>query len=164
MDLANEEHPSDRPLQWTDPTEKQKGQRLRVILEKIQILDDREPFFKGKGEFRFYSKIFTPDNDGIISKHTFPSSGYFSRGAAAGDNEIQLEQEIFEDFVEKALYIQIGGVELDTIDHDDQLCAYKRLFKGKPLEWIGEYAAHSGEMNIEDVGGWRLWYRIEYSG
>jgi len=164
VDLANEEHPSDPPLQWTDPTEKQKGQRLRVTLDKIQILDDREPFFKGKGEFRFYSRVFTPDNGGIITKHTFPRSGYFSRGEAAGENEIQLEQVIFDDFVEKALYIQIGGLELDTIDPDDQLCTYKRLFNGKPLEWIGEYAAHSGEMNVEDVGGWRLWYRVEYSG
>lgn len=164
VDLANEEHPSDPPLHWTDPTEKQKGQRLRVILDKIQILDDREPFFKGKGEFRFYSKVFSPDNGGILTKHTFPSSGYFSRGEAAGENEIQLEQVIFDDFVEKALFIQIGGLELDTIDPDDQLCTYKRLFTGKPLDWIGGYAAHSGEMNIEDVGGWKVWYRVEYSG
>jgi hypothetical protein len=69
VNLANEEQPSDPPLQWSDPTTNQMGQRLRVTLEKIQILDDCEPFFKGKGEFRFYSQVYTPNNGEIIQKY-----------------------------------------------------------------------------------------------
>ena len=62
------------------------------------------------------------------------------------------------------LFIQIGGLELDTFDPDDKLCTYKRVFEGDPETWIDSYAAHNGEMNIENMGGWKVWYRIEYSG
>jgi hypothetical protein len=164
VDLANEERPSEPPMQWTDPTETQKGQRLKVILEKLEILDDREPFFKGKGEFRFYSSVYSPDNGKIIEKHTFPESGFFSRGDTPGQNEIRLEEVIFDNFVESALFVQVGGLELDSFDPDDQLCTYKRLFSGKPEDWIGEHAAHSGAISVENVGGWKLSYKIEYSG
>jgi hypothetical protein len=162
--LANEELSSDTPFEWSDPTENQKGQRLKVVLEKIQILDDREPFFKGKGEFRFYSKVYSPDNNGVVQKNVFPKKGYFTLGEADGENEIELKSVIFDDYVENALSIQIGGLELDTFDPDDLLCTYKRLFQGKPEDWIGEYAAHDGEMNTENLGGWKVWYRVEYSG
>lgn len=164
VDLANEEHPSDNPLVWKDPTEQQKGQRLKVTLEKIQILDDREPFFKGKGEFRFYTKVHTPDNGGLSQKNIFPEKGHFKLGDNPGENEVAIKQVIFDDFVENILSVQIGGLELDTFDPDDELCTYKRIFKGSTEEWIGQYAAHTGEMNMEHIGGWKVWYGIEYSG
>jgi hypothetical protein len=162
--LANEERPTKPPLEWKDPTEHQKGQRIRVVLEKIQILDDREPFFKGKGEFRFYSKVYTPANGGIVQKHTFPAKGHYSLGDKPGENEVKLGQVIFDAYAGRVLSVQIGGLELDTFDPDDRLCAYRRIFKGQPGEWIGTYADHKGEMNIENVGGWKVWYRVEYSG
>ncbi len=164
VELANEEHPSDPPLKWQDPTENQKGKRIKIILEKIHILDDREPFYKGKGEFRFYSKVFSPDNGGLSQTNKFPNDGHFKLGDKAGENEVQINQVIFDDFVESLLSIQIGGQELDTLDPDDQLCTYKRIFKGKTEEWIGNYANHDGDMNIESPGGWKVWYRVEYSG
>lgn len=162
--LSNEEHPSDPPLKWADPTKNQKGQRVKVILEKIQILADREPFFKGKGEFRFYSKVYTPDNGELSQKNTFPKKGNFKLGGKSGGNEVQLNEVIFDDFAENILLVQIGGLELDNFDPDDRLCTYKRVFKGKTEEWIGNYANHDGDMNIENTGSWKVWYRIEYSG
>ena len=164
VDLANEEHTTGDPLQWNDPTIQQKGQRIKVTLEKIQILDDREPFFKGKGEFRFYSKVFTPDNNGLSQKNNFPGQGHFKLGDKSGENEVEINHVIFDAFVEDTLFVQIGGLELDTFDPDDLLCTYKRVFNGKPEEWIGSYASHTGEMNVENIGGWKVWYNIEYSG
>jgi hypothetical protein len=164
VELANEEHPSDKPLQWKDPTEHQKGKRIKITLEKIQVLDDREPFFKGKGEFRFYTKVHTPDNGGLTQKNIFPEKGHFKLGDKPGENEVEIKQVIFDDFVENILSVQVGGLELDTFDPDDELCTYKRIFKGSTEEWIGHYAAHTGEMNIEHIGGWKVWYRVEYSG
>ena len=164
VELANEEHPSDKSLQWNDPTVHQKGQRIKLILEKIQILDDREPFFKGNGEFRFYSKVYTPDNGGLSQRHTFPKKGHFKLGDKSGENEVEIDQVIFDDFVEHILSVQIGGLELDTFDPDDKICTYKRLFEGKTAEWIGTYANHDGDMDIENVGGWKVWYRVEFSG
>jgi hypothetical protein len=164
VELANEEHPVVPPLEWNDPTEKQKGQRLKITLEKIQILDDQEPFFKGKGEFRFYSKVYTPDNGGLIQKNTFPQNGHFSLGDKAGQNEVKFDKIIFDDFVENKLSVQIGGLELDTFDPDDKLCTYKRIFDGNIEDWIGNYADHDGEMNTENLGSWKVWYRVEFSG
>jgi len=163
-DLANIEHPSDPPLQWTDPTKGRKGQPVRVILEKIQILDDREPFYKGKGEFRFYAKVYSPDNGGTVENSTLPQHGHYSLGDTPGNNEVLLNQVIFDSFVENQLFIQLGGLELDTFDPDDKLCTYKRIFSGDPGEWIGNYAAHSGEMDMENIGGWKVWYKIEFGG
>jgi len=77
---------------------------------------------------------------------------------------VLINRVIFDGFVEKKLFIQIGGVELDTFDADDRLGPYQRIFTGKPEEWIGTYASHEGEMPTEKVGGWKVWYRIEYSG
>lgn len=162
--LSNEEHPHGDPLQWSDPTEKQHGQRMKITLEKIEILDDREPFFKGKGEFRFYSKVFTPDNGGILRKRAFPDKAHFKLGDTPGENAVELNSVIFDDFVANALSVQIGGLELDTFDPDDKLCTYKRVFTGSPADWIGHYSAHTGEMNMEHIGGWKLWYSIAYSG
>lgn len=163
-DLARTEHPSDSSLVWTDPTENKKGQPVRVVLEKIRILEDREPFFKGRGEFRFYSKVYSPDNGGRLEKFTFPEKGHFKLGDKSGQNEVIINRVIFDDFVNHSLLIQIGGLELDTFDPDDRLCTYKRHFHGNPEEWIGIYAQHSGEVSIEQVGGWNVWYSIEYSG
>ena len=56
VELANDENPDQDPIIWTDPMEVQKGKKVRVVLEKIQINDDREPFFKEKGNSAFSLK------------------------------------------------------------------------------------------------------------
>jgi hypothetical protein len=163
VDLANEETRVDPPLVWTDPTERQKGQRLKVTLEKVQILN-REPFIKGKGEFRLFSRVHSPNNGGVGQKNAFPEKGHFTIGENPGENEIKIDRVIFDDFVEDTLLVQVGGLELDKFEPDDRLCTYKRLFTGEPGEWIAEYAATDEEISLENVGGWKVWYRIEYSG
>ena len=65
--LANDDDPGGEPIEWIDPTEHRNGTHVRVIVEKIQITDDREPFFKGKGEFRFAATAWTPDNGEILA-------------------------------------------------------------------------------------------------
>ncbi|MBC7893293.1 MAG: hypothetical protein H7Y12_13840 [Sphingobacteriaceae bacterium] len=164
VELNNEENPTEPPVQWTDPTVNQRGQKIRVVLEKIQILDDREPWFKGKGEFRFYAKVFSPDNGGILREAVFPSSGYFKLSDRPGSNEVQLDATLFEDWADTALGIEIGGVELDTFDPDDTLASYKRVFQGKPADWLANYAPTGDPIDPQNMGGWKLWYRIEYAG
>ena len=123
--------PGRDPIVWTDPTEVQKGKKVRVILEKIQIDDDREPFFKGKGEFRFFAKVWTPDNGGILTERVFPESGHFKLSDRPGGNEVVLDALLFEDWAEDTLAIQIGGVELDTFDPDDRLVAVQAGVQGR---------------------------------
>jgi len=164
VELNNEENPTEPPVQWTDPTVNQRGHKVRVILEKIQILDDREPWFKGKGEFRFSAKVFSPDNGGILREAVFPASGCYKLSDRPGSNEVRLDATLFEDWAETALGIEIGGVELDTLDPDDRLAAYKRVFEGKPTDWLANYAPTGSPIDPQHLGGWKLWYRIEYAG
>ena len=161
VELANEENPGQDPIVWTDPTEVQNGKKLRVVLEKIQIDDDREPFFKGQGEFRFYAKVWTPDNGGILTERVLPENGYFKLSDLSGSNEVVLNAVLFDDWVESKLAIQIGGVELDTFDPDDRLIPFKRVFSGDPIEWHGHYAPTGEAVDLQDPGGWKLWFRIE---
>jgi hypothetical protein len=164
VDLANEENPGLDPIVWTDPTEAQKGKKLRVILEKIRIDDDREPFFKGKGEFRFYSRVWTPDNGGILTERVFPGTGHFMLSDRPGSNEVVLDALLFEGWAEGTLALQIGGGELDTFDPDDLLATVKQVFRGDPFGWLGRYAPTGDAVDLHDVGGWKLWFRVEPAG
>ena len=161
VELANEENPGQDPIVWIDPTEAQNGKKLRVVLEKIQIDDDCEPFFKGQGEFRFYAKVWTPDNGGILTERALPENGYFKLSDLSGSNEMVLNAVVFDNWVESKLAIQVGGVELDTFDPDDRLIPFKRVFSGDPIEWHGHYAPTGEAVDPQDPGGWKLWFRIE---
>ena len=163
-ELTNSEDHPKPPLVWKDPTESQRGQKIRVTLEKIQVTDDREPWFKGKGEFQFLARVLTRDNGGHDIATRFPRAKHYKLGDKPGENEVIIEESIFDGYVEGNLFVQIGGVELDTFDPDDQLCAYKRAFAGRPVDWLGSYCPSDTRKTVEDVGGWRVWYRIEYSG
>jgi hypothetical protein len=164
IELTNAEDQPEPPLVWTDPTESQRGQKIRVTLEKIQITDDREPWFKGKGEFRFLTRVVTPDNGGQTQTSRFPNTKHFKLGDTTGENEVLIDENVFEGFVEHDLFVQIGGTELDTFDPDDLLCSYRRAFTGSPTDWLGSYGPLDTRETVEDVGGWRVWYRIEYAG
>jgi hypothetical protein len=164
IDLSNKEDGNDPKIVWIDPTVNQNGQSIKVILEKIQVTDDREPWFKGRGEFQFYAKVSTPDNGGQEQSEKYPVKTYYKLSDKAGQNEIVLNETLFEGYVEHNLFVQIGGVELDTFDPDDKLCTYKRAFTGKPRYWIGSYNPEIMNPSEEDVGGWKVWYRIEYAG
>ena len=161
VDLANAEHPEQDPIIWTDPTDVQNGRKVRVILEKIQITDDREPFFKKQGEFRFVARAWTPDNGGILKETVLPASGHFSLGGRRGSREVTPNVVLFEDWAEQKLAIEIAGVELDTFDRDDRLDPFKEIFRGDPASWFGSYAPNGGAIDPLDLDGWKLWFRIE---
>jgi hypothetical protein len=161
VDLANKETPRQDPIVWTDPTAVQNGRKVRVVLEKIQITDDREPFFKGRGEFRFSARVWTPDNGGILKDTALPGAGHFSLSDLPPNNEVALDAVLFEDWVEEKLAIQIGGVELDTFDPDDRLAPFKEVFRGDPASWFGRYAPTGEAVDQQNMNGWKLWFRIE---
>lgn len=161
VELANEENPGRPPVVWHDPTEAQKGQKVRIVLEKIRIDDDCEPFFKGKGEFRFRTKGWTPDNGGILHETVLPAKGYFHLSDRPGSNEVRLDSVVFDGWVESTLALQVGGVELDTFDPDDRLSSFKHVFRDDPSGWFGSYAPNGEAVDPNDVGGWKLWYRVE---
>jgi hypothetical protein len=158
---ANEENPGRPPITWKDPTEAQNGRKVRLVLEKIRIDEDREPFFKGKGEFRFHARAWTPDNGGLLKETTLPEKGHFHLSDRPGSNEVRLDAVLFEDWLEGKLAIQIGGVELDTFDPDDRLTSFKHIFGGDPANWFGHYAPTGEAVDPQDMEGWKLWFRVE---
>ncbi len=146
---------------WTDPTTNERGQRLRVVLDRIQILDDQDPWLKGQGEFRFRSRAQTRNNGGSIQEHSLPRSGQLAISDEPGRNIVRVDMLIFEGFVEDHLAIEVTGVELDRFDPDDDLCRYRRVFRGSPETFLGSYGPADETAESEDLGDWRLWYRIE---
>jgi hypothetical protein len=63
--------------------------------------------------------------------------------------------------VEKNLAIEIAGTELDTFDPDDFIGRYVRVFDCACEDTLGTYGPDDEEIDPENVGPWRVWYRIE---
>lgn len=157
---SNEVHPnpdgSGNPYKPGDLT----YQKICLILEKIQILDDHDPFLKGKGEFRFQARIHTNKETKQIQ---FPKKGHYKISDKPTKNVVKLNLPIFEGYVDDYLGLEISGIEKDTFDPDDKLCTYKRVFKGTPDSWMGSYGPGNEKVEFEDLGDWKVWYRIEPS-
>jgi hypothetical protein len=164
IELANDEQPGEDPIEWVDPTEHQSGRHVRVVVETIRITDDREPFFKGMGEFRFAATVWTPDNGDILTPTVLPAQGVFRLSDRPGSNEVAVNAVVFDDWVESKLAVEVAGIELDTFDPDDQLAPFKRVFTGDPAQWFGTYAPTGDAVDVQDLGGWQLWLRIEPGG
>lgn len=144
---------------WKKAHDKEK--HVKVILDRIQILDDHDPLIKGKGELTF-TAIVTPDHDESKKQLTrLPESGVYKVSDKPGKNFINIGATIFDGSVKQGhLSIEIGGKELDLFDPDDPLKRYFREFIGDPEKWCGEYYPTDEYLDKEMVGDWALWYRI----
>jgi hypothetical protein len=157
------------PTVWRDPGDADdadprpiEGPRLRVVLERIRVRDDLDPFIKGRGEIALTTTVHSPDNGGKVERHRLPDDGFFRVSDRPGANELELERPIFEGYVARDLRVAIAGGEHDTFDRDDVLGKYTRLFHGDPDEWLGSYGpGDEGPVEPEDMLSWQLWYRIE---
>lgn len=158
-------------IEWSDPTvftnpdtgedEPVRGPALRVVLDKIQILDDRDPWIKGKAELTIGVRVHTPANGGITRETRLPSSGVFSISDKPGQNVLELDTEIFRGHADDELRVQVVLTEHDTFDPDDLLGKYTRVLSGPPEHWFGEYGPDGKAVDPEDMIYWRLWYRVE---
>jgi len=146
--------------QWIDPTDTQRGTHLRVVLESITIANDREPFFKGKGEFSFVSRAESSDNGGQSLERRFPSKGHFKLSDKPGQNRVELKAVIFDGWVEGRLALEIRGTESDLLDPDDELPRFRRTFTGNPDDWLRSYGPDA-PLAPEDLRDWSIEYRIE---
>jgi|GEM_PF-218504 len=135
--------------------------KVRVILDQIRILDDKDLCIKGKGELVFRS-VVTPDNDRKQCQITIlPESGVYHVGDIPGENVIKIGKPIFEGWLANSLEIVITGRDVDFFTPDDELRRYRRTFKGNPSDWAGKYFPTDEYKDKEDVGDWEVWYRIE---
>lgn len=137
--------------------------RIRVVLEKIRILDDHDPWFKGAGEFRFHTSVaFNNDPCRAVEKR-LPHRGAFKISDVAGRNELALDACVFDGYVAESdrMTVSIVPVEQDLFDPDDVLPRYRRSFEAPPEAWVGRYRPGDEAADPETASDWQVWYRIE---
>jgi len=158
-------------IEWKDPTVWKThegpdchciGKKVRVVLEKIQVLDDLDTWIKGEGEMFFTTQVFTPDNGGIHTTNRIPREGAINISDAAGENVVNLNEVLFEGYVSRELRVEVCGGELDLLDPDDVLGKYTRIHCGPADDWVGTYGPDDeNPVEPEDMKSWKIWYRIE---
>ncbi|MCI0436809.1 MAG: hypothetical protein L0271_24690 [Gemmatimonadetes bacterium] len=138
--------------------------RIRVTLRWIQILDNLEPFYKERGEFRFSGAVSADGQPATVTR--FPTEGYYEISDHPAWNKLNLDRLLFEGEVRNALTVELAGEELDTMSANDQLDKYKRSFAGPPSTWIGHYGPGAFDADVdpsdpENMSNWRVSYDIE---
>jgi hypothetical protein len=137
----------------------QQGDRIRVILKWIQILDKLEPAYKEKGEFRFTARV---SNDLGESRETkMPESGHYSISDHPAWNKLTMDKLIFEGAPGNKLTVQLDGEEIDLFSANDHLDHYQREFTGPLDEWLGWYGpGDERSTDPENLSNWRVCYEI----
>ena len=145
--------------------------RIRVTLEKVQILDDKDPWLKGAGEFQFNATIWFNDDPCRRHARRLPHHGHYKISDRRGDwsgswknKEVSLNEQIIEKCIYDGLVAESDRMtfailpdEQDPFDPDDRLRRYHRIFNGPPETWVGGYApADQGRGDPEKPGEWRL--------
>jgi len=138
--------------------------RIRVILEKVRVLDDHDPWIKGRGEFQFNACVGFNGDGCRRHLRRLPDCGSYKIGDWPGCNEQVIDACLFDGFVaeEDRMTLSLLPVEQDLLDPDDPLSRYRRIFNGPPETWVGRYGpADQGPGDPEALGDWQVWYRIE---
>lgn len=139
--------------------------RIRVILEKVQILNDHDPWIKGAGEFHFTACVSF--NNDPCRRHwsRVPQKGRYHISDWPGRNEKELNVCVFDGYVaeQDSMSISLLPIEENWLDPDDELSLYRRHFNSPPETWVGKYAPSDepAATDAEKLSDWMLWYRIE---
>jgi hypothetical protein len=138
--------------------------RIRVVLERIRIRNDHDPWLKGRGEFSF--SCVTTLGVGSTRRHAarLPARGTLKIDEKPGRNEHRLETCVFDGYVSEkdSMTFEIFPTEHDLFDSDDKPCVYRRRFSQPPETWVGKYRPDDeGLHDAERLPDWDVYYRIE---
>lgn len=142
------------------------GRRIKVILRWIQILDNREPFWQEKGEFRFRSRVSSANRGGIVQEKRFPEKTTWSISDHPAWNKETLDKVIFEGEVDDHLVVELFGEEVDPMG-TDPLDDYRREFRGPVERWLGRYGPgpdtpeDDPTVDLERMKYWGVCFDIE---
>ena len=143
------------------------GERIKVTLRWIQILDNLEPFYKEKGEFRFRAVVTSENRGGIEQETKFPETGHWSISDHPAWNREKVDKVLFEGEVDDHLVVELHGEEIDTLSANDLLDVYRREFRGPVDSWVGMYSPGDDisedevSTDPESMSNWRVCYIIE---
>ena len=115
------------------------GERIKVTVRAVQILDNLEPAFKEKGEFVFKSTVSSNNLGGVQHEGRYPATGHISISDQPVFNREIINWVIFEGEVSDHLVIELVGEELDKFSANDMLDPYRREFTGPVEGWLGTY-------------------------
>jgi hypothetical protein len=138
------------------------GQRVRVILRWIQVKDTLDPFFKDKGQFRFWSKV---TSGGQVQELKFPEKGHYSISDHPRFSKIdKLDKVLWDGEVGESMRVEVFGEEVDRWTKNDPLDTYSREFSGPAEGWAGRHQpGDEGASDPENLKLWRIGYDIEVS-
>lgn len=136
------------------------GKRVRVILRWVQVKDTLDPFFKDKGQFRFWSKVTSA---GQTQELKFPEKGHYSISDHPRFSKIdKLDKVLWDGEVGDTMRVEVFGEEVDRWSKNDPLDTYNRVFEGPVESWIGRHQpGDEGSADPENMKLWRLGYDVE---
>jgi hypothetical protein len=139
--------------------------RIRVVLEKVRILNDHDPWIKGAGEFDFLACVSFNNDSCRKHWHRVPLKGSYKISDWPSKNEQALNVCVFDGYAaeEDNMSISLLPVEEDWLDPDDELSLYSRHLNGPPETWVGRHSPgdEPPQSDPEMLSDWLLWYRIE---
>ena len=134
------------------------GVRIRVILERIDVLDAYGPLVHGSGQLRLLARVTSNDGGGVGSMTTLPKTGFYTVKDQVDGYRIDINREIFRGTVTDDLTVELDSAETG---YTARTSPYIRKFSGSALTWLGTYKPGDEQYDPEDVGDWKVWYRIE---
>ncbi len=139
--------------------------RVKVTLNRIRTLTDKETWFPSPGEMVFDSVVVPNGEPNRLVRRRIPSQGILklTDGECRDCNEV-----LFDGFVEEgaSLDVSLGGTEYDWLlffTKKDKYCRYRRKFTGNIASWQGSYGPGDEANDPESLHDWQLWYKIEVS-
>lgn len=146
--------------------------KLRVLLQRIRIMNDRDPKMAslrfGEAERGLWPadnrlsldvRVEAPD-DGLAEQTRLPRGRHY-RPYSLYSIRID-EVVVFEGDVSGRLLITIH-VLAPGADVEEAVDTYRRELTGDPSSWIGSYGPHEA-LSPEHLGFWQVYYRIESPG
>lgn len=91
----------------------------------------------------------------------YPRKGHYHISDKPGRNTVHINLPLFEGCVQDHVAMANTGIEMGTFDPDDKFRPYRPVFTGLPAEWLGSIGPGADHIEPEDLGDWRLRYRIE---
>ena len=144
------------------PKNPKAASKIRVTLKKVKILNDLDPWIKGKGEIVFNTKVeFNEEGCRSIEKR-FPKKGCY-KISDQHDNLVDLDLCLFEGYVTEVdnMKVSICPSELDTFDPNDYFEVYNRIFAAPFTTWKGLYKPNDEFNDSENKKDWQVWLTIE---
>jgi len=136
---------------------------LRVVLEKVQILDDKDPWIFGRGELSFAAEVTFAGHPARGRRVRIPERGILKISDKPGQNIVTFNEILFEGLVPLGdeMTLRLMAIERDVVTKDDRFTRYHRVFRGAPDRWAGGYGPDDEASDPESMSDWRVWLRIE---